>query len=159
MRIPIFTAASLALAVLPCLAVPSYYASRDNSCEHQVKESITPPHGWTKYAAAPPYHTITLRIALSQPHFSTLEQHLAEISDPDHPRYGAHLSAEEVDKLAAPHSESIRLVDEWLAGHGLKGSDIARSSSKDSLSFTVPVRLAEQMLDTVSTCIKRPREG
>ncbi|KAF7432698.1 hypothetical protein PC9H_004640 [Pleurotus ostreatus] len=148
MRIPIFTAASLALAVLPCLAVPSYYVSRDNGCEHQVKESITPPHGWTKYAAAPPYHTITLRIALSQPHFSTLEQHLAEISDPDHPRYGAHLSAEEVDALAAPHSDSIRLVDEWLAGHGLKDSDIARSSSKDSLSFTVPVKLAEQMLDT-----------
>ncbi|KAJ8515805.1 hypothetical protein ONZ45_g6838 [Pleurotus djamor] len=129
------------------LAVPFYYSS-GTGCQHKVKESIPTPQGWTKYAPAPAHHTITLRVALSQPRFSLLEQHLVEISDPSHSRYGQHLSQAEVDELSAPHEESTRLVDQWLSGYGILDSDISRSSSNDSVSFTVPVRLAEQMLDT-----------
>jgi len=47
-------------------------------------------------------------------------KHLYEVSDPDHERYGAHLSKEEVEALVAPHQESVDLVDEWLQSHGIE---------------------------------------
>jgi tripeptidyl-peptidase I len=77
------------------------------------------------------------------------ESHLYEVSDPDHPRYG-HLSKDEVEVLVAPHSESIGLVNEWLGSHGFNEDAIVRSPAKDWVTINVPVRVAEQMLDTVS---------
>lgn len=124
-------------------AVPSsHHASK-------IKESIATPPGWVKHSAAPEDHTIELRIGLPQPNFHILEQHLYEVSDPDHGRYGHHLSKEEVEEIVAPHQESIDLVDEWLAGHGLGASQISKSPAKDWVTITVPIALAEKMLDTV----------
>lgn len=73
-----------------------------------------------------------------------------EVSDPDHVRYGAHLSKEEVEALVAPHDESIDMVNAWLASHGIQDSDITRSPAKDWAHIKVPVSKAEDMLDTVS---------
>lgn len=70
-------------------------------------------------------------------------------SDPFHERYGNHLTMEEVDELITPHPESIELVSEWLASHGLSEDDLARSSAKDWIRVRVPISLAEKMLDTV----------
>ncbi|EPQ59186.1 subtilisin-like protein [Gloeophyllum trabeum ATCC 11539] len=117
-------------------------------CTHKVKEQIEPPRGWVKLAPAPPDHIIHLRIALLQPNFTQLEQALYEVSDPDHARYGQHLSKEQVEELVAPHSESINVVDEWLASLGIQQSELSRSSAKDWVKVKVPVSLAEKMLDT-----------
>lgn len=124
-------------------------ATSSKGCSHKVKESIAHPQGWIKQAPASPNHTIGLRIALPQPNFHVLESHLYEVSDPDHSRYGAHLSKEEVESIIAPHTESIDLVNEWLASHGFNDSTITRSPAKDWAIVTVPVYLAEKMLDTV----------
>ena len=121
-------------------------------CPHKVKESIPYPKGWVKQLPAPPNHVINLRIGLPQPNFNVLESHLYEVSDPDHPRYGAHLSKEQVEAIIAPHPESITAVDKWLASHGFSESSISRSPAKDWATIRVPVALAEKMLDTVSSC-------
>jgi tripeptidyl-peptidase-1 len=74
---------------------------------------------------------------------------LYEISDPDHGRYGQHLSKEQVDSLVAPHPESVSLVDEWLESHGISLHSMDRSHSKDSIVLKIPVAKAEEMLKTV----------
>ena len=114
-----------------------------------VKESIHPPPEWVKYSAASPDHVLRLRIALPQPQFHVLEQHLMEISDPDHERYGEYLSKDQVDDLVRPYDESLDLVTEWLEKWGIYEEDISRSAAKDWVTITIPVRLAEQMLNTV----------
>ncbi|KAG2068080.1 subtilisin-like protein [Suillus decipiens] len=118
-------------------------------CKHKVKESIHgPPHGWHEQAPAPKHHILELKIALPQPKFPELEKHLWEISDPSHARYGAYLSKEETEELMAPHPETLDIVSEWLALHGLGEGDVIRSSARDWVTIRVPVGLAEEMLDT-----------
>lgn len=124
-------------------------AAPSKDSPYKVKESIEPPRGWIKQTPAPSDHTIKLRIGLPQPNFHVLEQHLYEVSDPYHERYGAHLSKEEVEELVAPHPESLEAVNEWLASHGILEDDIVRSPAKDWVTITIPVSLAETMLDTV----------
>ncbi|THH08047.1 hypothetical protein EW146_g9120 [Bondarzewia mesenterica] len=114
----------------------------------KLMERIDVPRNWIRLADAPADHTIALRIALPQPNFATLEQHLYEVSDPDHDRYGAYLSKEEVEELVAPHPDSISAVTGWLAEHGIKESDCTHSPAKGWVKMNVPVGKAEQMLDT-----------
>ncbi|KAG1767625.1 tripeptidyl peptidase A [Suillus occidentalis] len=63
--------------------------------------------------------------------FPELKQHLWELSDPSHPRYGVHLSKEEADTLMAPHPEALDIVNGWLASHGLVEESLIRSSAND----------------------------
>jgi tripeptidyl-peptidase-1 len=116
---------------------------------HKVKETVIPPRRWIRHSVPAPDHTIALRIGLPQPNFHVLEKHLYEVSDPDHERYGAHLSKEEVEALVAPHEESVDLVDEWLQSHGIEEKDFVRSPAKDWVTLKLPVSLVEKMLDTV----------
>ncbi|KAG2361732.1 hypothetical protein BDR07DRAFT_1286342 [Suillus spraguei] len=118
-------------------------------CKHKVKESIYgPPRGWSEHASAPKHYMLELKIALPQPKFPELEKHLWEISDPSHARYGAYLSKEETEELMAPHPETLDIVSEWLALHGLGEGDVTHSSARDWVTIRVPVGLAEEMLDT-----------
>jgi tripeptidyl-peptidase I len=118
---------------------------------YTLKESVSQPNGWIKHdVPVPADHRITLRIGLPQNNFAELERHLNEISDPDHWRYGDHLSKEEVETLVAPHPQSLDAVDAWLSSHGISIHDIERSPAKDWAIVKVPVALAEVMLDTVS---------
>ncbi|KAF7352412.1 Tripeptidyl-peptidase sed3 [Mycena venus] len=112
----------------------------------QVKESVTTPHGWTRLGRASSDSKIRLRIAIFQQDFAGLEKSLYDISDPDHHRYGAHFSKEEVAKFVAPPPASLALVDGWLTSHGIKESDLVRSPAKDWISVTLPIHLAERIL-------------
>lgn len=135
----------LALALSSSLV----WAAPPQACAPKVKETVAPPRGWVKLAPAPAGHEIELRIGLPQPNFPILEQHLYEVSDPEHARYGAHLSKAEVEELVAPHQDSINAIDEWLATYGLDDTSLVRSPAKDWVTIKVPVSLAEKMLDTV----------
>ncbi|TFK64203.1 tripeptidyl peptidase A [Pluteus cervinus] len=115
---------------------------------YEVKEHAHPPHGWIQHSVPPADHTISLRIGLPQPNFNILETHLYEVSDPGHHRYGQHLSKEEVEELVAPHPESLQAVNEWLASHGIQEDEITRSPAKDWITLTIPIGMAEKMLDT-----------
>lgn len=113
------------------------------------RETIIAPRGWTREAEAPANHLISLRIGLHQRNFDLLEKHLYEVSDPTHTRYGEHLSKEEVEDLVSPHPDSLRTVDAWLSEFNLKEDDITRSPAKDWVILTIPIGLAEKMLNTV----------
>ncbi|KAI0682616.1 tripeptidyl peptidase A [Earliella scabrosa] len=133
---------------IPLLLAAAAVALPAKDCPHKVKESVPPPRGWTKSQPAPADHVIDLRIALPQPNFAELERHLYEVSDPFHERYGDHLSKEDVEALVAPHDESVHLVSEWLASHGLYEDSLSRSPARDWVHIKVPVSLAEDMLKT-----------
>ena len=131
-------------------------ASSYKGCKHKVRESLEAvPHGWVKHAPAPPDHVLELRIALPQPYFPILEQHLWGISDPNHGRYGAHLSKEETLTLMMPHHDTLHAVTEWLASYGISEEHLSRSPAQDWVTIQVPVSLAEEMLDTVRTVSNR----
>ncbi|KAG1799114.1 peptidase S8/S53 domain-containing protein [Suillus variegatus] len=129
-------------------------------CQQKVKESIHgPPRGWYKHAPAPKHHILELKIALSQHRFPELEQHLWEISDPSHARYGAHLSKQETETLMAPHPETLAVASEWFTLHGLAEEEVIHSSARDWVTIHVPVGLAEEMLDTTYHVYKHSETG
>ena len=68
------------------------------------------------------------------------------VSDPDHERYGQHLSADEVDELVKPCQETSDLVHEWLRESGIE--EMGYSSAKDWINIRVPIGFAERLLDT-----------
>jgi tripeptidyl-peptidase-1 len=61
------------------------------------------------------------------------------VSDPDHVRYGQHLSGSEVDALVQPTDETSDLVHEWLQENGIE--DFSYSSAKDWITIHIPVGL------------------
>lgn len=152
------------------LALSAFVAAAPSATSSlKIKESIVAPRGWTKREEAPRNRTIDLRIALPQSNFAQLEQNLFEVrsafstlalglnrmlnvcySDPFHVRYGEHLTHDEVNELVAPHPESVDRVTAWLASHGLSEADLSRSAAGDWLKVTIPISLADDMLDTVS---------
>lgn len=70
------------MLVIACVTLALFAlveAAPSSNFVHKVKESFTPPRGWTKRDPAPAHHSIELRIALPQPNFPLLEQHLYEI--------------------------------------------------------------------------------
>ncbi|KAK2463913.1 hypothetical protein APHAL10511_004085 [Amanita phalloides] len=139
--------AHFCLAALFALTVLTY-AAHTTGTEYLVKETINVPGGWVKHSKPSPGHIISLRIGLPQSNFPILERLLYEVSDPDHVRYGQHLSKVEVEELVAPHPSSLNAVNDWLATYGLGDDDISRSPAKDWIKIDIPVSLAEEMLDT-----------
>ncbi|KAJ4479142.1 subtilisin-like protein [Lentinula aciculospora] len=149
-------------SLLSCLVILTSFvlafpASRESQL--QTKERVFPPRDWEIHSIAPSNHRIELKIGLPQPNFEILEKHLYEVSDPSHSRYGQHLSKEEVEALVAPHPESLELVTDWLASHGFGEQDMTRSPAQDWITVTVPVRLAEEMLDTTYYVWKHTASG
>ncbi|KAJ4496871.1 tripeptidyl peptidase A [Lentinula lateritia] len=114
----------------------------------RLKQSVVPPQQWRKHSAPLPGSRIELRIGLVQPFIHVLENHIQEISDPDHERYGQHLSKSEVETLISPQDQSIQLVTEWLHVHGIEDTNISRTPAQDWIVVTLPISLAEKMLDT-----------
>jgi tripeptidyl-peptidase-1 len=70
------------------------------------------------------------------------------VSDPDHERYGQHLTAEEVDELVAPSSETHDLVHDWLRESGIDIDSFGYSAAKDWIVVHLPIEMVENLLDT-----------
>lgn len=70
------------------------------------------------------------------------------VSDPEHERYGQHLTGEEVDELVAPSTETHNLVHEWLQENGIDVSNLGYSSAKDWIIVHLPIEKVESLLDT-----------
>lgn len=114
------------------------------------------PRDWSSVGAASKSDIITLQIGLKQQNDGVVEQHLTEVSDPSHARYGQHLTAAEVDDIVAPSDETVELVQAWLAEHGITRT--ALSPAKDWIHVLVPVEKAEQLLQTTYSVFKH-RDG
>ncbi|OTB02283.1 hypothetical protein M426DRAFT_322859 [Hypoxylon sp. CI-4A] len=133
---------SALLAVQAAVAKP--VVSRNTP--YRVKDSHHVPRAWRRVKRAPGDHVIDLQIGVKQSNFAELERHLYEVSDPDHQRYGQHLSADEVRELVKPTDETLDLVHEWLESNGVTPSGY--SSAKDWITVSLPVKEVERLLDT-----------
>jgi tripeptidyl-peptidase-1 len=70
------------------------------------------------------------------------------MSDPSSPKYGRHLTFDEINDLVAPRPESITAVKFFLARHGVDLNRVTESPNSDFISVTVDIALAESLLDT-----------
>ncbi|KFX92468.1 hypothetical protein O988_07250, partial [Pseudogymnoascus sp. VKM F-3808] len=64
------------------------------------------PEGWTQVRTPAPETKVALRIALDHPNQELFEQTLLDVSSPDHPKYGQHLSGAELKYMLKPRDES-----------------------------------------------------
>lgn len=85
---------------------------------------------------------------MKQGSFDELERHLYEVSDPDHHRYGQHLSADEVSSLVAPSEQSLDAVHEWLEDNNVRLDQVEYTPAKDWIVVALPVSEVEELLDT-----------
>jgi len=141
----------------------------DGRDDFQLKHSWPAvPQGWEVHSAPPPDHLINLRIGLKASYklaitivragiefyfqqegkIDELINHLYEVSDPNHHRYGKHLSKEEVDALVEPHPDTVAAVEDWLRSHDIEPSGCDRTTGGDWLHVPVPVSKAESMFNT-----------
>jgi tripeptidyl-peptidase-1 len=70
------------------------------------------------------------------------------VSHPEHPRYGQHLSVDEVHELIRPTDDSLDLVESWLSEHGIDAPELDYAPAKDWITVTLPVETVERLLDT-----------
>ncbi len=129
----LFPASILAVPFVPTLA---------------VKSIAIPPSDWIQHATVPPEHPITLRFALRQGDFPSLEKRLLDISNPLSPRWRQHLTKQEVQDLVRPNNATLTAVDSFLSSHGIDLHAIRRSPAMDWLSLNVTVAKAEVILNT-----------
>lgn len=112
--------------------------------QYAVKERHAVPRGWTAISRPDAHQSITLQIGLKQQNQDKLEQHVVEVSDPSHARYGQYLSADEVHDLVAPADDTVGLVQAWLHDHNITTSTL--SATKDWIYVTLPVKKIEHLL-------------
>ncbi|KAF8266391.1 subtilisin-like protein [Lactarius quietus] len=106
------------------------------------------PANWESLGSPPDGSTIDLYLALKPHHESALIDELHEVSNPKHPKYGSHLSKEQVAKLVAPRQDTEELVHSWLEHHGVPPSSISRTHGGCWLTVTsVPVSQADELLN------------
>ncbi|ETW78995.1 serine protease S53 [Heterobasidion irregulare TC 32-1] len=110
---------------------------------HERRDS--PPTGYANSGPAPATDTLDLRLALTQNNFQGLEDALYAVSTPGNPRYGQHLSKEEVEELVAPSSDTVSAINEWLSSNGLTSSKV--SPSGDWIAVNTTVEKANELLD------------
>ncbi|KAH9973600.1 subtilisin-like protein [Lactifluus volemus] len=137
---------SILTAVSSGLAIPS--ASESIWDDLRVKHSwVTLPKKWNWLSYPPANTTIDLRIALKPRNEDALVDELYQISDPNHPKYGAHLSKEEVTKLVAPHPYTLELVKSWLHYHGVNPAAVSTTHGGSWLTILkIPLDQANALL-------------
>lgn len=137
-----FSKVSASLSALGALA----HALPSGSPPYAVKERHPVPRSWTAVGSVDKSESINLQIGLKQRNEGLVERHLLEISDPDHERYGQHLTADEISDMVQPTGDTVDSVHSWLASHGI--SDIDYSPAKDWISIIIPIEKAEDLLQT-----------
>ncbi|KAH8976516.1 subtilisin-like protein [Lactarius hatsudake] len=134
----------LTVASLTSLAIPLAQPWHDVSVKHAWNAV---PHNWECLGPPPHAITIDLHIALQPKDENVLREALYEVSTPGRPKYGKHLSKEDVAKLVEPHPDTLQLVHSWLAHHGVHSSSISTSHGGGWLTVTdVPVYRANELL-------------
>ncbi|KAH9064053.1 subtilisin-like protein [Lactarius vividus] len=83
------------------------------------------PNNWESLGHPSNQTTIDLHLALKSYREDALVEALYEVSDPEHSRYGAHLSKEQVAEVVAPHPDTLELVSTWLRHYDIPSSSIS----------------------------------
>jgi len=112
----------------------------------QMEHTPQLPLGWARVAPSNPTQMIELTFAVKQQNVAKLQEELLAVSTPTSPRYGQHLTNEEVHNLVAPLASDIEAVMTHLENHGVKGRKATPNG--DMIAATVPVSMAETLLAT-----------
>lgn len=134
------------LALIAPLLGDVIAAPTTHSRSYAVKERHAVPRGWTTVSRASDSQSINLQIGLKQRNQDILEQHVVEVSNPSHARYGQYLSAAEINDLIAPFDDTIDLVYAWLQEHRISTATL--SPTKDWINVALPVKKVEELLNT-----------
>ncbi|KIY73845.1 tripeptidyl peptidase A [Cylindrobasidium torrendii FP15055 ss-10] len=132
--------------VLAAIAVSGAHSL--DSSTHVIKEAFAAPLGWRIDSLPDPDHVLDLRVGLRQSNWPELERQLSETSDPDHPRYGQHLSKEAIEDLISPTADSLEAVLDWLKDYGVMGDSLSFSPARDWVRVKLPLHVVEEMLGT-----------
>ncbi|KAF8267624.1 subtilisin-like protein [Lactarius quietus] len=105
------------------------------------------PPNWEFLGQPPTGTTIDLNIVLMPYNENTLIDALYDVSDPNSLKYGAHSSKEHVNRLIAPHQDTLDLVHSWLGHHNIPSSSISMTRGGSMLTLAgVPVSRANELL-------------
>lgn len=77
---------------------------------------------------------------------AALEESFWAVSDPDHERYGQHLSNDEVTRLVGATDEAIKAVSAWLWNGG--ATRVRPVEMKDVIEASIPCPQAETLFGT-----------
>ena len=106
------------------------------------------PQGWIQGDAVPSAIRLRFRIAIKQQNAHAFEQHVMDISTPDHPKYGEHMTREELKDMLRPSIDASNSIIGWLEAEGIPAKDL--EDDGDWVNFYVPAAEAERILDTKS---------
>lgn len=104
------------------------------------------PHGWEQKHPPAASKRLRFRIALRQENAYAFEQHVIDISTPDHAKYGQHMDRTELKRMLQPSEAASSAVLGWLKSQGVPDADI--EDDGDWINFYVPTVEAERILDT-----------
>lgn len=104
------------------------------------------PQGWQQGASVPAARRLRFRIALKQENAFAFEQHVIDISTPGHPKYGQHMSRDELKAMLQPSPDATAAILSWLTVQGVQARDI--EDKGDWINFYVSASQAERILDT-----------
>ncbi|KAI9058090.1 family S53 protease-like protein [Trametes sanguinea] len=108
---------------------------------HETRQTI--PRRYSIAGAAPADQSLKLRFALKQSDPDGLIDALYNVSDPDSPKYGQHLSKSEVEQFVAPKPEAMQAVTSWLSQYNLSGTLL--SPAGDWVGFELPASQANDL--------------
>lgn len=142
-------------------------APLEGRSDYAIHSTHFVPDGWTKGSKPHAEQMLKIRIGLKQASFESLEKELFEVSDPNHNRYGQHLTQSEIHAHTAPSAEVLDAVHQWLEGHDILAHQLEYSEPKVSIEemleisplhsnlhpqdwiiVSLPVAKVEQLLDT-----------
>ena len=102
------------------------------------------PEGWKQGPSVPASTILRFRLAVVQENAYDFEQHVIDISTPGHPKYGMHMSREELKRHLRPSTGAKDSLLSWLDTEGV--SKIYDDG--DWINFAVSATEAERILNT-----------
>lgn len=104
------------------------------------------PKGWHQGAHVPAIAQLQFRIAVKQEHAFAFEKHVVAISTPGHPKYGQHMSRDQLKAMLRPPAAATDAIMRWLLDEGLSTKNIQKKC--DWIVFRVSAAGAERILRT-----------
>ena len=126
---------------------------------HAVHEVMGPREtlSWTEGGPTPRGLMLELTFAVRQQNVEKLTSELMAVSTPSSPRYGQHLSNEEVNRIVAPRAADLATVRGFLAKHSTNVQ--SASPNSDFITVALPVEEAERMLSASYSAFTHPKTG
>ena len=111
---------------------------------HVLERLPSTPRGWTQGDRPPAAIILSFRLAVRQHRAIEFEQHVVDISTPDHPHYGRHMTRDDIKSFLRPADSVTEAIVDWLQSFDVR--DISHDG--DWLSFSASIAQAEKMLHT-----------